>query len=1138
MNNYFELLINDREESAKTLQKPSMRGVQKSVVEKYSEKAHFVYELLQNADDVKASEVSFILDSEGLIFIHNGEVKFNVTNPETEEQDKLKGQLGHINSITSIGHSTKNGYQIGKFGVGFKAVFQYCNEPEIYEDEYKFKIVDFIVPQKIRAEFIKYNRKSDETLFYFPFPADLKEIAFNDISEKIKTLTNPLLYIYNIKNISWKINGQTGNYHKKIVSETQINDILVYDIKQFTKLSTELNPRQQDLLSFCREVEKDNQKYDYTITFFVEKHQIKHDKKFPLYCYFPTLETTNLKFIINAPFELVDNRQSIQKNEWNETLLNHLSQLVADSLSILRDRKLINDDFFNVLPINKSDFEYSYFECFYDSVLNKLQSEENLLPTKEGDFTNYGHNYIFESERLLKLFTSKQLTELLGKQHEVKIIFPTIFGTRKRKTVLDDYVYYNLIENEIDPKDIVDNISKPFIEKQSDNWLKQFYEVFSETRRLWENLRYKPIIRTQENSVVVPFSVNKELQVFLPSKSTLETKRRTISSNVQVENKDIIEVEDEDNTNFQDFPYVKTVFVEDPTSFSFIKNLGIKTPDLISEIEVKILPKYKIEGEINDSLLLEHFEKFYRYFKQCPENEKYSFINKIGRIAFLVVYHPKEKQYYRAEPSNTYLKTKNLQEYFKGYTDIYWFNDSFYEAIIKKYGKQEIDYFLLEAGVNDKPQRQLIDITYDFREKRPDIRLTNKFSRRFYVYDYRIEGLSNFLSDITFQKSILLWNLFTKQFSLSYYFFKGEHKYFYYSTRHEYFEAQFLKTLKGVAWLFDKENEKRKPSEIRKEELATDYEISSEQAKTFIDKLQFKPPEEKEWEKPWTEEEKKEKYEIWQKAKDFSDDDFDKLKQLKNKEKLLKASGEKEPKTKKSKEEISESDIFDLEALKNFSLNLAHIIKYPISQIKNISRTFAPDYPYPKTKEELQNRATEIYTFIQKWEKAINFILSFAPDENIAFSEIDISSIIREIFSSKSEIFEKEEIKTIVELPQKASINYYAEYFEDIIENLIDNSIKALKYVENEKIIKCSGKIEDDKIILLFSDNGVGVDEDFKEYIFEIYKTTTHEEGGTGIGLYIVKTRIESLNGTIELIESEFAPKGATFKIVLPINNE
>ena len=65
---FFEALSKDRTESANTLEKPSMRGIKKSVVDKYSDQAHFIYELLQNADDVGAKSAKFTLENDRLIF--------------------------------------------------------------------------------------------------------------------------------------------------------------------------------------------------------------------------------------------------------------------------------------------------------------------------------------------------------------------------------------------------------------------------------------------------------------------------------------------------------------------------------------------------------------------------------------------------------------------------------------------------------------------------------------------------------------------------------------------------------------------------------------------------------------------------------------------------------------------------------------------------------------------------------------------------------------------------------------------------------------------------------------------------------------------------------------------------------------
>ena len=67
-----------------------MRGIQRSVVDKYSDQAHFIYELLQNADDVKATTATFRPEESGLYFTHNGSDRFTVSNPQNKEADKLK----------------------------------------------------------------------------------------------------------------------------------------------------------------------------------------------------------------------------------------------------------------------------------------------------------------------------------------------------------------------------------------------------------------------------------------------------------------------------------------------------------------------------------------------------------------------------------------------------------------------------------------------------------------------------------------------------------------------------------------------------------------------------------------------------------------------------------------------------------------------------------------------------------------------------------------------------------------------------------------------------------------------------------------------------------------------------------------
>ena len=174
----FELLHQEKKDDARTFNKPGYKGIWAGVVDKYKEKAHFVYELLQNADDAKATEATFTLEKERLIFRHNGTVQFTISL-ESDTVNK-----GHINAITGVGNSTKDekkGNTIGKFGVGFKAVFQYTQVPHIYDDTFWFKIEQYIIPTLLDEDFP--GRKKGETLFMFPFSSPIS--SYHEIVQRL-----------------------------------------------------------------------------------------------------------------------------------------------------------------------------------------------------------------------------------------------------------------------------------------------------------------------------------------------------------------------------------------------------------------------------------------------------------------------------------------------------------------------------------------------------------------------------------------------------------------------------------------------------------------------------------------------------------------------------------------------------------------------------------------------------------------------------------------------------------------------------------------------------------------------------------------------------------------------------------------
>jgi len=170
-----EELIKNRKELIEVHRKNNFTdGIRTLLTDLYPDTAHFIYELLQNAEDMKAETVRFHLCSDTLFFEHNG--------------TKRAFNLSDIDAITNIGHNAQkkdDPTSIGKFGVGFKAVFSYTSTPIIHSGDYHFRIRDYFVPETegITPISVTDDNGVQWTKFEFPFnnPKKLPLRAFEEI---------------------------------------------------------------------------------------------------------------------------------------------------------------------------------------------------------------------------------------------------------------------------------------------------------------------------------------------------------------------------------------------------------------------------------------------------------------------------------------------------------------------------------------------------------------------------------------------------------------------------------------------------------------------------------------------------------------------------------------------------------------------------------------------------------------------------------------------------------------------------------------------------------------------------------------------------------------------------------------------
>lgn len=229
-----------------------------------------------------------------------------------------------------------------------------------------------------------------------------------------------------------------------------------------------------------------------------------------------------------------------------------------------------------------------------------------------------------------------------------------------------------------------------------------------------------------------------------------------------------------------------------------------------------------------------------------------------------------------------------------------------------------------------------------------------------------------------------------------------------------------------------------------------------------------------------------------------------------------------------------ENLFFSLVSLQTYAGMLSHITRTSLGRIKRRAEFIHKWIPNPQFNQNFKEYGEGIHKEMNQLDNAIDFLLKYAKDDEF-FEEINVKTTIEYIFNKiyQSE-FQDRRIKATVEINKELIIVYNPKSFEDIFDNLISNSFKALADKEGEKLIKCSAIVEKDKFVIYFSDNGYGIKEKDKYRIFDVFFTTTAEKGGAGLGLFIVKSRLEALRGSIEVVENEFKPTGATFKIELP----
>ena len=514
-----------------------LRRALERIIQLYTDRSHFVYELLQNAEDAEATSIKFVQYPDRLEVMHDG-------RPFTAE---------NLQGLCDIGKSDKvdNLNQIGEFGVGFKSVFGICDTVKLYSVPANFRsknigeavpfaveILDFTSPSDIPQETIDH---SYTTKFIFPYTVGRTFSGFKTVKELNETLSTKLqnlgittlLFMKSLSLIEYRIcldsNVIEGEYllekeaindHCSLVSALGLSDKFGYSKEKTEEIS---------YLKFSRPID-DSSKRTVDIAFPVVvkeggEYECKNQANPYISVYFPTETESKLGFIVQGPYRTTPNRSSIPADEAdNIKLAKETAVLLRDTVLELRDSGKLNMSFIKALPLNERNFDnYALFYPLYE-IIKLLFVRDKIIPCKNGGYVSASSAKIARQERLATLFSDNLLTKLINDGNEYRWLPTYLTETNREYEVVYKYLLSELKINVIRPEDLRTYfISNPlFLRHQSDDWLVELYSIlekvtaaFAKTRNE-ANMLTADIIKTSTGEFVSAYRKTENKQ-YIPN---------------------------------------------------------------------------------------------------------------------------------------------------------------------------------------------------------------------------------------------------------------------------------------------------------------------------------------------------------------------------------------------------------------------------------------------------------------------------------------------------------------------------------------------------------------------------------------------------------------------------------------------
>lgn len=783
------------------------KGAQKSgklAAGLYDDRTHFIFELLQNAEDALgrrgewygSRKVAFSLNPTCLTLSHFGK--------PFDEAD--------VRSVCDIAESTKNESSIGRFGLGFKSVYTVTDLPEIHSGDEDFAIENYVFPKRMARS----ARAADETQIILPLkPEDTS--AAQDITTGFRHLgPGALLFLRNIEEINWSVEGGASGFYLRNRPES-----LGPNVHRITVIGQETGKAEvdQNWLVFHRDVfSTEGQKIGRVEVAFSllavkdvpDRWAVQPLAKSPLVVFFPTVVESHLGFLVQGPYRTTPSRDNIPPSEpWNQHLVKETSGLLVEAMRWMRDNAMLDVTTLRCLPLDREKFpKDSRFAPMFDAVRQAFQCEE-LLPTFDDGHVTAQQAKLARTQELRELFSPEQVAALFGSEVAAWLSDDI---TEVKTPEIRRYLMRELDVDEIRPERVMPNLTKSFLEAQADEWVLRLYEFLSgQEKALRRHLDTVPLIRLDDGAHVVARE-NGKAKAFLPS---------TIATS---------------------FPTMRRAVCATPEVRLFLLSLGITEPDPVDDVIWNLLPKYqRQEVDVDDDTYAADIERIRAAFSTDSSAQKEKLRTALRDTTFVMVVDTGDGKTYVAKPGEIYIATDRLQQLFAGVPDIL-IVDNEYDCL----RGEEIRDLLVSCGASRYLIPQATPSGLGHSEK-AQIRREAGLERASWESqpeDFTLRGLTQLLEFLptlkpeeAAAKVKVLWEALADLEARGTAAFYGSYKWGYsHEAKTARFDATFIRTLNQVAWVPNADGELVPPG------LVVFDTLGWKPNPFLLTKITFKPP--------------------------------------------------------------------------------------------------------------------------------------------------------------------------------------------------------------------------------------------------------------------------------------------------------